>query len=297
MAKKYYGIWLDEKNTVVDSWAECQKQTKGVPGVEFRGFELRADAENFRGYSRDSSPSVATKAPPRMTVSFLTEKPDISLEIKQDQAVQLPQKLPYEVTIFTDGSCFNKSGSGQTQEAGRLYPGGYAAVFLDMNQNELMRIKGGEQYTTNNRMELTAVKEALQYLDDGTRHKVHIVSDSQYVVNSFSKHWVQGWKRSGLKTGDEIIWRKGGTLEEVKNQELFKAVDILQSKHDVDFSYTRAHVGTKTRESFYNDLCDTLAKTMSEEMSRRKNSNTVTIANSKPSIVRSAMRESVEHVR
>lgn len=296
MGKKYYGIWLDGKTTVVDSWAECQKQTKGVPGVEFRGFELKADAENFKGYSHKSGPAVATKAPPRMTVSFLTNKPDISFEEKQEQAVELPQRLPNEVIIFTDGSCFNKSEGGKTQEAGKLYPGGYAAVFLDMNKKELMRITGGEQYTTNNRMELTAVKEALQYLDDGTRHKIHIISDSQYVVNAFSQHWVKGWKKAGLKTGDEIVWRKAGTLEEVKNQELFKAVDILQSKHDVDFSYTKAHVGTKSWESFYNDLCDKLAKTKSAEMNDRKNSNSISIANSKPPITRS-VRGASDHVR
>ncbi len=289
MGKKYYGIWLDGKNTVVDSWAECQKRTRGVPGVEFRGFELRSDAENFKGYSHDAAPVIATKAPPRMTLSFLTNKPDISVEEGPELTVASPQKLPYEVTIYTDGSCFNSSEGGMPQEAGKLYPGGYAAVFLDMQGNELMQIKGGEQYTTNNRMELTAVKEALQCLDDGTKHKIHIVSDSQYVVNSYSKHWVSSWKRAGLKSGDEIIWRKSGSLEEVKNQDLFKSIDVLQSNHEVEFTHTRAHVGTK-----YNELCDDLAKSMSKQMHSLKNS--VSMSNTKPVIVRS-VREPAEHAR
>lgn len=266
--KKWYGIWLknEDKTIVTDSWDECKRLSDGVPGAQRKSFELESEARNFKGNFQNKGPAVLTKAPPQMSISFLADKPAITLEERSPVPIKLPRVLPTEVTIYTDGSCFNLEPGEQSQVSGKLYPGGYAAVFLDMQGNELMRINGGEQATTNNRMELTAVKEALQCLDDGTKHKVHIFSDSQYVVNSYTKGWISSWKRAGTKIGDEIIWRKAGTLEEVKNQDLMKSIDILRQKHDVEFTYTRAHVGTKN-----NEICDKLAKSMSRKMNQLKN--------------------------
>lgn len=264
MAKKFYGIWLNGQNSVVNSWEECQKAVRGVSGAQFRGFDLESDARNFRGYS-NSNAKVASTAPKTKLVDLLKDKPMIPFEEKRELSKEPHQNLPEELIVYTDGSCFNAEQGHQKQEAGKRYPGGYAAVFLDMNENELMRISGGEQYTTNNRMELTAVKEALQCLEDGKRHKVHLISDSQYVVNSFSKNWVRSWKRVGTKVNDEITWKKSGGMEEVKNQDLLKSIDRLQSHHDVDFNHTKAHVGTR-----YNELCDQLAKSQSEQMNRIK---------------------------
>lgn len=264
MAKKFYGIWINGENSVVQSWEECQKAVRGVSGAQFRGFDLESDARKFRGYSNTAA-KVATTAPKTKLVDLLKDKPTITLEEKRELSKEPHQNLPEELIVYTDGSCFNAEQGRFKQEAGKRYPGGYAAVFLDMNENELMRISGGEQYTTNNRMELTAVKEALQCLEDGKRHKVHLISDSQYVVNSFSKGWVRSWKRAGTRVNDEITWKKAGGMEEVKNQDLLKSIDKLQSHHEVDFNHTKAHVGTK-----YNELCDQLAKSQSELMNRVK---------------------------
>lgn len=262
MAKKYYGIWINGQNSVVNSWEECQKAVKGVSGAQFRGFDLESDARNFKGYSNTkSSMKVASSAPRNLLTNLLKDKPLVPLSEKQEIAVQPHQSLPEELTIYTDGSCFN-AGNDTT---GKRFPGGYAAVFLDANQQEIMRISGGEQYTTNNRMELTAIKEALQCLEDGKRHKVHLISDSMYVVNSFTKPWIRSWKHAGTKVNDEIVWRKAGNLEEVKNQDLLKSIEKLVSHHQVDFTHTKAHVGTK-----YNELCDQLAKAQSITMNKIK---------------------------
>ena len=89
-----------------------------------------------------------------------------------------------QVEIFTDGACSGNPG-----------PGGWGAV-LRYNGHE-KEISGGEANTTNNRMELSAVINALALLKEPC--KVTLYSDSQYVVNSVEKGWVFGWERKGFK--------------------------------------------------------------------------------------------------
>ena len=263
MGKKIYAVRVGRKPDFYYSWKECQEQIKGFPKAEFKGFDLMSEAQQYMaGVKLSSGKEVEAK----MAVDPLEDKalPMIEEEAftnSQNQAL----KLPEEVTIYTDGSCFNAKEirQGRASDGGVIMaPGGYAAVFLDTQGNELLRLTGGAQKTTNNQMELTAVKEALQHLEDGTRHRVHIISDSEYMVNSFTKNWVNTWKNKALKMNDELIWRKK-TGEVVKNQDIMKAIDRLCQHHDVQFEHTRAHVGTK-----YNELCDQLAKKMSEQMNR-----------------------------
>lgn len=266
MGKKIYAVRVGRKPDFYYSWAECQEQIKGFPKAEFKGFDLMSEAQQYMAGVKLASGKESLAA--AMAADPLEEKaiPMIEEEVFTN-SINQAQKLPQEVTIYTDGSCFNAKEiqQGRASDGGVIKAaGGYAAVFLDMQGNELLRLTGGDQKTTNNQMELTAVKEALQHLEDGTRHKVHIISDSEYMVNSFTKNWVNIWKNKALKINDEVIWRKKSG-EIVKNQDLLKAIDRLRQHHDVQFTHTRAHVGTK-----YNELCDQLAKKMSEQMNRVK---------------------------
>lgn len=91
------------------------------------------------------------------------------------------------VEIFSDGACSGNPG-----------PGGYGAI-LRWNGKE-KELSGGEKHTTNNRMELTGVIEALTALKYPC--KVILTTDSKYVVDSVTKGWVNGWKRRGWKKSD-----------------------------------------------------------------------------------------------
>ena len=92
------------------------------------------------------------------------------------------------VTIYTDGACSGNPG-----------PGGWGAVLrYGAHEREL---SGGEAQTTNNRMELTAVIEALRLLKEPC--EVELYSDSKYVIDALSKGWVYGWKKKGWIKSDK----------------------------------------------------------------------------------------------
>jgi ribonuclease HI len=122
------------------------------------------------------------------------------------------------VDIFTDGACKGNPG-----------PGGWG-VLLRWNGNE-KELFGGERETTNNRMELTAVIEALSALKRRSRVRLH--TDSQYVANGITT-WIHDWKRRDWRTADR---------KPVKNVELWKRLDELAGRHDIEWIWVRGHSG------------------------------------------------------
>ncbi len=122
------------------------------------------------------------------------------------------------VEIFTDGACSGNPG-----------PGGWAAL-LRYNGHE-KEISGGEPDTTNNRMEMMAVIEALSALKKPSRVKLY--TDSQYVQKGVVE-WMDGWKAKG--------WKK------VKNVDLWQRIDSLLDVHKVEFHWVRGHDGHKENE-------------------------------------------------
>lgn len=139
------------------------------------------------------------------------------------------------VTIYTDGACSGNPG-----------PGGWCAI-LEYQGREKM-ISGGEESTTNNRMELMAVIVALEALNRPCEVEVH--SDSQYVVNAFNKHWIDGWKKRGWKTANK---------QPVKNRDLWERLLAAKSKHKVEFIWVKGHAGHEL-----NERCDELATTAAD---------------------------------
>lgn len=135
-----------------------------------------------------------------------------------------------EVVIYTDGACSGNPG-----------PGGYGAI-LTYGAREKC-ISGGERETTNNRMELTAVIEALSLLREPCR--VKIVSDSRYVVDAVQKGWLKSWAAKGWKKADR---------SPVLNRELWEKLLPLLARHEVNFSWVQGHAGHP-----YNERCDAMA--------------------------------------
>lgn len=123
-----------------------------------------------------------------------------------------------KVEIFTDGACKGNPG-----------PGGWGAVLVaGEHEKELF---GGELGTTNNRMELLAVIEALKALSRPCEVIVH--TDSQYVQKGISE-WIHGWKARGWKTAARAP---------VKNVDLWQQLDAAQARHKIEWRWVRGHSG------------------------------------------------------
>ena len=127
------------------------------------------------------------------------------------------------VQIWTDGACSGNPG-----------PGGWG-VLLKLGDT-VKELSGGEQLTTNNRMELLGAIRALEALTRPVA--VDLYTDSQYVRGGITE-WMKGWKRNGWKTSDK---------KPVKNQELWEELDKLIAKHDVSWHWVKGHAGNVDNE-------------------------------------------------
>ena len=127
------------------------------------------------------------------------------------------------VIIHTDGACKGNPGVG-----------GWGAL-LEMNGTE-KELFGGERLTTNNRMELLAVIRALEALK--RRCTVQLHTDSKYVQQGISE-WIHGWKKNGWRTSAK---------KPVKNDDLWKALDVLAQQHDIEWLWVKGHAGHNGNE-------------------------------------------------
>lgn len=146
------------------------------------------------------------------------------------------------IKIHTDGSCLGNPGAG-----------GWAAVIVD-EQNKREELFGGEEHTTNNRMELTAAIRALEKIPTGT--SAELFTDSNYLKNAFTNGWLAKWKLNGWRTAT------GG---KVLNQDLWLALDELISCRAVKFNWVKGHAG-----NFFNERCDELARRVATKIQRQE---------------------------
>lgn len=133
------------------------------------------------------------------------------------------------VEIFTDGACRGNPG-----------PGGWGAL-LRYQQHE-KQLNGSEEFTTNNRMELTAVIQAINSL----KEPCHIIltTDSQYVHNGITS-WLAQWKKCGWRTKSKTA---------VKNIDLWQQLDEAITRHEIEWRWIRGHNGHPE-----NEMADQLA--------------------------------------
>ncbi len=134
------------------------------------------------------------------------------------------------VTIYTDGACSGNPG-----------PGGWGAILMyGAHRREL---SGGEPDTTNNRMELTAVIQALSLLKEPC--VVDLWSDSKYVIDGLEKGWAKGWKKRGWVKSDK---------KPALNPDLWDRLLALEEIHTLRYHWVKGHA-----ENEYNNRCDELA--------------------------------------
>ncbi len=135
------------------------------------------------------------------------------------------------IDIYTDGACSGNPGKG-----------GWG-VYLKID-NEEIQLNGAKDNTTNNRMELTAVIEALKYLK--CKSNINLFTDSKYVMQGIEE-WIHNWKKNNWKTSKK---------EPVKNKELWIELDKLVSLHNIQWKWVKGHSG-----DYGNERADYLATT------------------------------------
>ena len=140
------------------------------------------------------------------------------------------------IEIFTDGACRGNPG-----------PGGWGALLRKGSHEK--ELWGGALDTTNNRMEMTAVIESLKALKKPS--EVVLTTDSQYVRKGITE-WIVGWKKRNWMTAAK---------QPVKNVDLWKEIDVLASKHTVDWRWVKGHSGHAE-----NELVDQLANRGIDEL-------------------------------
>jgi ribonuclease HI len=138
--------------------------------------------------------------------------------------------------VWTDGGCSGNPG-----------PGGWAFVLVGEKGRILKEAKGGEPSTTNNRMELLAVINALEHLaaEEAAPEKITVYTDSEYVKNGISV-WIHNWKKNGWRTANK---------KPVKNEELWKRLDSAAALFPVSWQWVKGHAGTPL-----NERCDQMTQ-------------------------------------
>ncbi len=134
------------------------------------------------------------------------------------------------VTIYTDGACSGNPG-----------PGGWGAILCYKETEK--ELSGGAADTTNNRMELTAVIEALALLKEPC--VVELYSDSKYVIDGLSKGWAKGWQKRGWIKSDK---------KPALNPDLWERLLALTDRHEMHYHWVKGHT-----ENEKNNRCDQMA--------------------------------------
>jgi len=133
-----------------------------------------------------------------------------------------------DLFAYTDGACSGNPG-----------PGGWGVLMIAKDGDAILKERelcGGEQDTTNNRMELLAAISALDALE--RQSTLTIVTDSSYVKDGLTK-WIHGWKRNGWRTAAK---------KPVKNEDLWKRLDAAAARHDVAWEWVKGHAGHPENE-------------------------------------------------
>ena len=145
----------------------------------------------------------------------------------------------HKLVAYTDGACSGNPG-----------PGGWGVLlqaFLNDKVVKERELSSGEKLTTNNKMELRAAIAALEILDRTS--EITIITDSKYVMNGIQT-WLAGWKKNNWKTASK---------KPVKNEELWKRLDLLCGQHKVNWDWVKGHAG-----NMGNERVDKLARSAME---------------------------------
>ncbi|MFP4033595.1 MAG: ribonuclease HI [Desulfococcaceae bacterium] len=223
MPKKFYAVARGKNPGIYTRWfgpGGAHEQVNGFAGAVYKGFPTMEEAREF------------VKNPP---LRKSRKKPSAD-GAKAPKSKETPPASPAEVEdrdvlIYTDGGALGNPG-----------PGGYGVVILEGDGRR--ELSGGRRLTTNNRMEMMAVIEALEACEPG--RKILLFSDSRYVVDAISKGWAKRWRSNN--------WMRNKTDPAV-NPDLWERLLDLVDRHDVRFGWVKGHAGVA-----HNERCDELVR-------------------------------------
>ena len=212
--KKFYAVAVGQKIGVFTDWPSAEAQVKGFAGAKYKSFATEQEALSW------------LKAP-------VYDKKPGKTGVKTAGTNSLPPGsfAKDDIVIYTDGGSINNPG-----------PGGYGAVIE--RDGERQEFSSGFRQTTNNRMEMMAAIVALTEVK-GTTKKIHLFSDSSYLVNGIEKGWAKKWQAKGWKKSDG---------QQAVNIDLWQQLLTLLRELQVTFHWVKGHAGHEL-----NERCDRLA--------------------------------------
>jgi len=211
--KKFYAVASGREQGVFTDWATTERHVKGYAGAKYKSFPTESEAKTWL-----NDPVYSKKTAKAAKSATKNGAPQVAI----DSA---------DIVVYTDGGAINNPG-----------PGGYGAV-IEKN-GERQEYSGGFRLTTNNRMEMTAAIVALDELGK-INQKIHLFSDSSYLVNGVQKGWAKKWRAKGWKKSDG---------EDAVNVDLWQCLLDLLDLLDVTFHWVKGHAGNEL-----NERCDRLA--------------------------------------
>lgn len=216
---KFYAVKKGRKTGIFTTWAECQKQVSGFPKAEFKSFISKQEADNW---------------------------------LKEIKSSNENRRKSYSVIVYTDGGSRNH-GNKKGEHVKKNDKAAWA--YLIKYQGSIISDTDGEYGSTNNRMEIMALKKALLDLKQRElqNEKILVVLDSKYVLDAITKRWLQSWEKNGWKTS-------AGTG--VKNKELWIEISgLLPEFPNLDYQWTKGHANDEG-----NNLVDELLNKTMDQM-------------------------------
>lgn len=216
---KFYAVKKGRKTGIFTTWAECQKQVSGFPKAEFKSFISKQEADSW---------------------------------LKEIKSSNENKRKNYSIIVYTDGGSRNH-GNKKGEHVKKNDKAAWA--YLIKYQGSIISDTDGEYGSTNNRMEIMALKKALLDLKQRElqNEKILVVLDSKYVLDAITKRWLQLWEKNGWKTS-------AGTG--VKNKELWMEISrLLPEFSNLDYQWTKGHANDEG-----NNLVDELLNKTMDQM-------------------------------
>lgn len=232
---KFYAVKKGVQPGIYRSWDEAKKQVDGFSGAEYKSFTKITDATDYLNWNAQTQGAILQKGEDNLQNAIAKIKQYQVKSIKKENKMNTKK---YFATIFTDGGTRNTG----VYKGGHVKPTDKAAWAYQIKwDKQEVHGAGGELGATNNKMEQTALINALYKLIElkFNNKNLHFVLDSQYVLNAINKGWLTSWKKRG--------WRK--SKGKLANKTEWQEIDRLlpQFPHST-FSWTKGHAGNEGNE-------------------------------------------------
>lgn len=240
---KFYAVKKGRQPGVYRTWKEAKKQVNGYSNAEYKSFEQITDATNYLGFNQATAKKLLQKDEDslRQAIAKIQKASKIKPLNKERGTSKTNKK--YFAKIYTDGGTRNtgtyKGGHVHTTDKAAW---AYLIEWQQAGKKQSFYDSNGELGATNNKMELTALIEALKKLLElkFNQQPLLFILDSQYVLNPITQGWLQNWKKRG--------WHKS-SKGEIANVEEWQKLDKLLSEFtQAEFKWTKGHAKNRGNE-------------------------------------------------